>query len=105
MTGTDFRASAADGVGRCFVLMEKGAAYLYALNGWRRFAAAFGAGLLSVAAHPPVYMLAMLLVTLPAIVWLLDGVGEPSRQNWRSARAAAAVGWWFGFGHFFAGLY
>jgi len=103
--GNDFKASAADGLGRCFVLVEKGAAYLYALAGWRRFAAAFCAGLLSVAAHPPVYMLAILLLTLPSVIWLLDGVGEPTRENWRSARAAAAVGWWFGFGYFFAGLY
>ena len=84
---------------------EQAALYLYSLTGWRRFAAAFGLGLVSVAAQPPFELFAVLVFTLPALVWLLDGTGEPSKQNWRAARRAGAIGWWFGFGYFFASLY
>jgi apolipoprotein N-acyltransferase len=105
MTRVDALDYASDFLGRLFSLLEKSAGQLYALSGWRRFGIAFAAGLLSVAAQPPVHFLAILLVTLPSAVWMLDGTGEPSRDNWRAARAAAAIGWWFGFGYFFAGLY
>lgn len=79
--------------------------YLFVLSGWRRFLAAFGLGLVSVLAQPPFEMIVVLVFTLPALVWLLDGTGEPTKENWRAARAAAAIGWWFGFGYFFASLY
>jgi apolipoprotein N-acyltransferase len=91
------------------------AARLAALTGWRRFAAAFAAGLLSVAALAPFYAWPVLYVSLPSLIWLLDGaVGhavpcQPARglpaRSWTAARAAAAVGWWFGFGYFVGGLY
>ena len=98
MTLDDVRDRAAEFLGRAFVLLERSAVRLQAFSGWRRFGAAFAAGFLSVAAQPPIHLLAVLLATLPCVVWLLDGTGEPSRQNWRAARAAAAIGWWFGFG-------
>lgn len=94
-----------DWIGRGFVFLEAAAARIEALRGWRRLGAAFLAGLLSVAAQPPFHVIAILLLTLPATVWLLDGTGEPSRANWRAARAAAAVGWWFGFGYFLGVLF
>ena len=88
---------------------------LAALTGWRRFAAAFAAGLLSVAALAPFNVWPVLYVTLPSLIWLIDGaIGQtalrepqctPARRPWSSARAAAAVGWWFGFGYFVGGLY
>ena len=84
------------------------------LSGWRRFAAAFLAGLASVTAIAPFHAWPVLYLSLPALIWLLDGAclqpaaREPAltpRAVWRRLRAAAAVGWWFGFGYFVAGLY
>jgi apolipoprotein N-acyltransferase len=82
--------------------------------GWRRHAAAFAAGALSVLAMAPFHAWPVLFVTLPTLIWLLDGVWGHSVERecaWRPAvgrlslRRAAAVGWWFGFGYFVAGLY
>ena len=44
----------------------------------------------------------MPFVTFPVLVWLIDGsaAGRLGRRL-----AAAARGWWFGFGYFVAGLY
>ena len=84
----------------------QGASFLAELRGWRRGLAAFVAGGLSTLSLPPYNFLPILFITLPALVWLLDGVGEPTRARrkrvlWR----AGIVGWWFGFGYFFFGLY
>jgi apolipoprotein N-acyltransferase len=67
------------------------------LTGWRRAAFATAAGALTAAALPPVHAVPVLLVSFPALVWLIDGSGN--------RRAAFAAGWWFGFGGFLAGLY
>ena len=96
---------AADIAGRGFVALERFAARLQALRGWQRFAACFVFGLFTVAAQAPVHLFAILLVTLPSVVWLLDGTDTPTRENWKPARAAAAIGWWFGFGYFLGSLY
>ena len=82
------------------------AVLLSELRGWRRYLASFVAGALSVLALPPYEFLPLLFVTVPVLVWLLDGVGEPTpsrrrRVMWR----AGLVGWWFGFGYFLFGLY
>ena len=50
---------------------------------------------------PPV-----LFLTVPVLVWLLDGVGEPTRSRRRRVMwRAGLVGWWFGFGYFLLSLY
>jgi apolipoprotein N-acyltransferase len=46
---------------------------------------------------PPVHAIVLLVPAFIGLLWLIDGSG-----GWRSAFAA---GWWFGFGHFAAGLY
>ena len=106
---------AAWGLARLAANVAAWAGRLAALTGWRRFAAAFAAGLLSVAALAPFNVWPVLYVTLPSLIWLIDGaIGQtalrepqraPARRPWTSARAAAAVGWWFGFGYFVGGLY
>lgn len=68
-----------------------------ALTGWRRFGLAALLGTLGAAALPPVYAFPLLPVALTGLIWLIDGS--------RRSRGAFAVGWWFGFGHFVAGLY
>ena len=88
------------------------------LRGWRRRLAALLAGALSVLAMAPFFAWPVLWLTLPALVWLIDGAvaqasaerepassGLGSRWRGNDVVAAAAVGWWFGFGYFLAGLF
>jgi len=70
--------------------------------GWRRRLIAFAAGGLSALAMAPINFWPALFLTFPVLVWLIDGSGS---GNWRGVTAAAATGWWFGFGYFLAGLY
>ena len=81
------------------------------LGGWRRRAAAFAAGAVSVLAMAPFFAWPVLWITLPALVWLIDGApcvrrGRPPRDGIaRPEVAAAEIGWWFGFGYFVPGLF
>ena len=96
------------------------------LVGWRRRAAAFAAGAVSVLAMAPFFAWPVLWITLPTLVCLIDGARETTtlgRQNaeggvgprlrgddavrWyrRPEVAAAEIGWWFGFGYFVPGLF
>lgn len=72
-------------------------------TGWRRHATAFVAGAASVLAMAPFHAWPVLLVTLPVLVWLIDG--SASQSNRSPSRAAFASGWWFGFGYFVFGLF
>lgn len=89
---------------------------LAGLMGWRRLGVACAAGAMSVLALAPFFFSPVLFVTLPVFVWLLDGTarrvdragaaaGGPARWTRHPAAQAAAIGWWFGFGYFFAGLF
>jgi apolipoprotein N-acyltransferase len=70
--------------------------------GWRRAAIAFCAGALSTLALAPFNLWPVLALTLPVLVWLIDG---SAAGRLGGAWAAAGAGWWFGFGYFLAGLY
>jgi apolipoprotein N-acyltransferase len=84
---------------------------LRSLPGWRRRLAALIAGALSALAMAPFFFWPVLWLTLPALVWLIDGAawrtGDGHRTRWhvRPVLAAAEIGWWWGFGYFLAGLY
>ena len=67
------------------------------LTGWRRALAAVGLGALAALALPPVHFVPVLLISFPGLVWLLDG--QVTRKG------AFGVAWWWGVGHFAAGLY
>lgn len=71
--------------------------------GWRRRLVALLAGASGALALPPLDFWPLIVVPMTLAVWLIDGaVGE----SWgRRFRAAAAVGWWWGFGFFVAGLW
>lgn len=69
--------------------------------GWRRRGYAFAAGAASALAMAPYDLWPVLALTLPVLVWLIDGAGA----GMNGTRAAFAAGWWFGFGYFLAGLY
>jgi apolipoprotein N-acyltransferase len=70
--------------------------------GWRRAAIAFAAGAVSVLALPPFNIWPILFLTFPIAVWLIDGSAAGRLSG---VPAAAAAGWFFGFGYFVAGLY
>lgn len=89
----DSGAGARASVGR----IAEMAACLARLDGWRRWPVAFLSGAVATLALPPAYVLPALYLAFPVLVWLLGGV---SRR-----RSAFALGWWFAFGYFAAGLY
>ncbi|MBT4931970.1 MAG: apolipoprotein N-acyltransferase [Rhodospirillaceae bacterium] len=68
-----------------------------ALGGWRRWALTFLLGVLAAGAMAPLHGVFLLVPGLSGLLWLVFSKG--------TARAAFGVGWWFGFGHFSAGLY
>lgn len=73
------------------------AGLLSGFSGWRRGFTAFLLGAFVVLALPPVHFVAALVPGFVCLVWLLDGT--------KTFRQAFALGWWFGFGFFVAGLY
>lgn len=64
---------------------------------WQRLAAAFLAGAVMTAGHPPVDLPWGGFVAVPVLVWLIAGAP--------SGRAAAWIGWAAGFGYFTTGLH
>jgi apolipoprotein N-acyltransferase len=86
--------------------MHRLAGRIILLWGWRRSLVAFLAGALAVLAQAPYDFFAVCFVSFPVLVWLLDGAtGEPSDGWLRRLRPSFAIGWWFGFGYFLAGLW
>lgn len=76
------------------------------LWGWRRALVAFVAGALAVLAQAPYDFFAVCFISFPLLVWLLDGATGEASDGWlRRLRPAFAIGWWFGFGYFLAGLW
>jgi apolipoprotein N-acyltransferase len=67
------------------------------LRGWNACLAAATLGALSALALPPTFILPILLLTVPGLLFLLDAGG--------GVRRGAVLGFWFGFGHHMLGLY
>ena len=83
-------------------LMIRAAHAVVLAFGWRRAFIAFAAGAASALAVAPVNAWPVLFLTLPVLVWLIDG----STAGRRGALWSAAIaGWCFGFGYFLFGLY
>lgn len=86
--------------------MERLAGRIILLWGWRRFLVAFLAGALMVLTQAPYDFFAAGFVAFPVLVWLLDGATAASPGGFvRRVMPAFAIGWWFGFGYFLAGLW
>ena len=75
------------------------------LWGWRRALVAVLAGAASALAMAPFNLFPVLFVTLPVLVWMLDGASGEDDRPASAVRQAAAIGWFFGFGFFLAGLH
>ena len=74
--------------------------------GWRRLALAVVAGGLSALALPPLGWFPVLWLTMPILIWLLDGcIAAPGARLRARFGPAFAVGWAFGFGYFLSGLW
>lgn len=78
---------------------------IMALQRWQRLLAALSAGALAAAALPPLGVWPALFVSLPVVVWLLDGVFRQSDRMMDRAMPAFLTGWSFGFGYFGVSLY
>lgn len=82
-------------------LLASSAEKLRVLKGWRRWLAAFLAGLAGALAMAPVYALPFLAVSFSVFVILVDG----AKTHARPRASAFAAGWFWGFGYFLAGVY
>ncbi len=95
--------------------LDRTACAVQGLTGWRQAVSAFLAGAASVLAMAPFHLWGVLFLTLPVLVWLIDGsVAGSSRGPGAALRLppaaqlalrAGVVGWWFGAGYFLAGLF
>jgi apolipoprotein N-acyltransferase len=97
-TGSAFAARIAAAVERLSVAVTQ-------LRGWRRAGVAFLAGAVSAAAMAPFFLSPVLFVTLPVLVWLIDGAADAGPARRGLFLRAASAGWWFGFGYFILGLF
>jgi apolipoprotein N-acyltransferase len=70
--------------------------------GWKRILMAFAAGALAALALPPFNLWPVPFLAFPLLVWLIDG---SAAGRLGGVASAAAIGWWFGFGYFLAGLW
>ncbi|WP_201862633.1 apolipoprotein N-acyltransferase [Microvirga soli] len=75
------------------------------LRGWRRWLTAFAAGAVGALAMPPFGFLPALALSLVPAIWLLDGTMGQGPSRWAPFKAAAFLGWFWGFGYFVAGLW
>ncbi len=86
--------------------MQNALALIYKARGWRRLLVAFLAGSFSVLAMAPFDLWPILFLTLPVLVWLLDGVVKRHGGERKTLiQKAASTGWAFGFGYLLFGLY
>ncbi len=86
--------------------LETLSAWFVLLFGWKRYLAAFAAGLLSAFSLAPFDFFPVLFVTIPSFIWLMDGVYADGKNGRIAAiRTPFLTGWWFGFGFFLMGFW
>ncbi len=86
--------------------MERLTSGIILLTGWRKSLLAMFAGALTVLAQAPFDFPAIALLTFPVLVLLLDGAVATGRSTtFGRFKPAFAIGCWFGFGYFLAGLW
>lgn len=103
---SEARVGLADDIAADRGFFERLSGRIILLWGWRRALAAFLAGAFAVLAQAPYDFFAAGFVSFPVLVWLLDGTTLDGPGGLlRRLKPAFAVGWWFGFGYFLAGLW
>ena len=93
---------------RGVALARRFATLVASLRGWRQLAIAIAAGAVSILAMAPFFLWPVLFVTLPILVWLMEGARQqssPTAPLHRRLMTPAMVGWGFGFGYHVPGLY
>ncbi|MCO5064123.1 MAG: apolipoprotein N-acyltransferase [Rhizobiaceae bacterium] len=86
--------------------MNRLAGNIVLLSGGKRTLAAVLAGAFAVLTQAPFDFVLAGFISYPLLVWLLDGAVPPvSAGPVARLKPAFAVGWWFGFGYFLAGLW
>lgn len=86
--------------------MERLAEKIMLVWGIKRAMLAFLVGALAVLALPPFNFFAVMFISMPVLVWLLDGASGPAEAGFLGRlRPAFFTGWCFGFGYFTAGLW
>jgi apolipoprotein N-acyltransferase len=85
--------------------IETQANFVAGLTGARRAVAAGLAGAISGLAFAPFGLWPVLFLSFAVLVWLLDGCYVANRKRGKRLKAAAWVGFWFGFGFFLVSLY
>ena len=99
LTSTDLCASRAG-------TLDRLAAWVALVDGWRRIVLTIGAGAISTFALPPYNFPLVGFIGFPLLVWLVDGaVADPRKSLIGRLLPAFATGWLFGFGYFAAGLW
>lgn len=78
---------------------------MMALWGWRRIFLSLILGAVSAAAMEPFSLLPVFFITIPALIWILDGADLQAAGRAGAFRSGFLIGWCFGFGYFIAGLY
>ena len=87
-------------------MLEKIAGDIMLSWGFKRFIIAFMAGALANFALPPFDFFAVLFISFPIFVWLIDGASKQPDKGFIAARKPAFItGWSFGFGYFTSGLW
>ncbi|MEM9732904.1 MAG: apolipoprotein N-acyltransferase [Pseudomonadota bacterium] len=90
-------------------MVERLSQSIVLLAGWRASLLALVSGALTALALAPVHAMPVIFLTLPVMVWLMDGAAPVSGGGFLSpfkkAWPAFKLGWLFGFGYFLAGFW
>jgi apolipoprotein N-acyltransferase len=87
-------------------MLDRIAGDIVLLWGFKRNALAFLAGAFLTLALPPFNFFAVGFISLPILLWLIEGaVPGPNSRGALRLYPAAVIGWFFGFGYFVAGLW
>lgn len=81
--------------------IEKAAAFVSGLKGWRLYLGAFIAGAIMPLSLAPTYFVLVMALSFTSLIWMIDGISS----NKRPLKRGFAIGWWFGFGFHLTGLY
>lgn len=87
-------------------MLDKVSGHIMLSWGFSRFIIAFVAGAALNLALAPIHFFAIIFISFPILVWLLDGAsGQADKGLFGRQKPAFFTGWSFGFGYFVGGLW